>query len=59
MTNEQIEELVEKMARPIFIYRMAKGDGRKGSEKRIERARVEIKKIIIDLFGPDLEDREE
>jgi hypothetical protein len=56
MTNEQIEELIERMNRPTFIYRMARNSPQKGAEKRLEMARKEIEAIIVDLFGPDLED---
>ena len=57
MTREQVEELVTRMARPIFIYRMAAGQpSRPDSGKRMDMAHAEIEKIIVDLFGPDLED---
>jgi hypothetical protein len=56
VTNEQIDELVDRMARPIFIYRMAHNSPHKGADKRLEMARKEIEGIIVDLFGPDLED---
>ena len=57
MTDEQVENLVERMARPIFILRMAKGDKRPGAEKRRSNARDEIRKVIIDVIGPDLKDQ--
>lgn len=60
MTREQVEELVTRLARPIFIYRMAKGllGKQPGAEKRMEMAHREIEEAIVSLFGPDLEAEE-
>jgi hypothetical protein len=56
MSPEQVEELVTRLARPFFIYRMACGDHRspEGSAKRIRTAHEEIELIIAEVLGPDM-----
>jgi hypothetical protein len=48
-----IDELVDKLAKPIFIFRMARGDTRKGfgREKRLENARREIRLAVEEFMA--------
>ncbi len=53
-----IDELVDRMAKPVFVLRMARAmeenrwaskPQRKGAEKRAEKARTEIRDLIDDF----------
>lgn len=51
-----VDDLVDKLAKPIMVLRFAKADVRKntGAEKRAENARKEIDKLIVEYWSKRL-----
>lgn len=58
MTPEQVHQLVDRLARPIFIWRMARGvlygnsRASASAQARMDRAHREIEEVIASVLGP-------
>jgi hypothetical protein len=50
MTDEEITELIDKLARPVFLFRMARPlvGVKPGADKRMKKAMDEMREVLAE-----------